>query len=91
MNRLGFFSFIEGGGKIHQVVGGDILNVVEKYADGGAKFGDRIFQLLSFGDGEQGTQLANSLFGGNWHGGEHGRKPAKILYRVSRRRLRSPS
>ncbi len=88
---LGFFSFIESGGKVHQVVRGDVLGIMDNCADSGAKFGDRIFQLFSFRDGEQGTQLADALFGGNWHSGEHGRKLAKILYRVSRRGLRCPS
>ncbi len=91
MSELRFFSFIQRGGKVHQVVGGDVLSVMEKCADGGAQFGDRIFQLFSFRDGEQGTQLADALFGGNWHSGEHGRKLAEILYRVSRRGLRYPS
>jgi len=90
MNDLGFFSFIDGGGKVDQVVGGDVLSVVEKYADGGAKFRDCVFQFFSFGDGEEGTQLADSLFGGNCHRVEHGRTPAKILYRVSRSRLLYP-
>ena len=90
MNDLSFSSFIKGGGKVDQVVGGDVLSVVEKYADGGAKFRDCLFQFLSFGHGEEGTQLADSLFGGNCHRVKHGRKPAQILYRVSRSCLPCP-
>lgn len=91
LNNLGFFSLVDGGRKIDQVVGGDILNVVEKRADGGAKFCDGAFQFLSFRNGEQGTQLADSLLGGDCHRVEYRRNRAKILYRVSRRCLRCMS
>ena len=61
------FSFIHGGGKVVQVVGGDVLNVVDEGTNGGAKFRDRVFQLYSVSYRYQGTQLSYSFVRGDRH------------------------